>query len=89
MLFTGEGGTFALLQGLYPRDTSITFNRTLTSDSDVRAQQDKSERGETFLRRGKWFIYFWSFFGTSLTLGDGIFTPGTLDYNCYLSLLFT
>ncbi|KAF8321383.1 potassium transporter [Cantharellus anzutake] len=72
----GEGGTFALLQGLYPRDTISAFQRTLTSDSDAKGRApERIERGQSFLSRGKWLLYLWSFFGTSLTLGDGIFTP--------------
>ncbi|KAF8329370.1 potassium transporter [Cantharellus anzutake] len=72
----GEGGTFALLQGLYPRSPFVEFDRTLTSDSAVRARSDvENRRGLEFLKQGKWPLYFWSLFGTALTLGDGVLTP--------------
>src|SRR5258707_10488984 len=73
----GEGGTFALLQGLYPRPSFTEFDRTLTSDSALKpGSAIDRRRGRDFLTNGKWLLYFWSLFGTALTLGDGIFTPG-------------
>src|SRR5260221_10020014 len=73
----GEGGPFALLQGLYPRPSFTEFDRTLTSDSALKpGSAIDRRRGRDFLTNGKWLLYFWSLFGTALTLGDGIFTPG-------------
>lgn len=71
----GEGGTFALRQGLYPIPETEDDDRTLTSDSGVTKSWQHTSRGRDFLTRFKWPLYFWCFFGTSLTLSDGIFTP--------------
>ena len=76
MLHVGEGGTFALLQGLYPRSPFTDFDRTLTSESGLKLRSDRNGRGQLFLTSFKWLLYFWSLFGTSLTLSDGILTPG-------------
>ncbi|KAF9517117.1 hypothetical protein BS47DRAFT_1436128 [Hydnum rufescens UP504] len=71
----GEGGTFALCQGLYPRPEAEDDDRTLTSDSGITKSWRQTARGRHFLARFKWPLYFWSLFGTALTLSDGIFTP--------------
>jgi KUP system potassium uptake protein len=71
----GEGGVFALLQGLYPRPEAEEDDRTLTTDTDGEKGHDYA-RGRTFLRLARWPLTFWALFGTSLTLSDGVLTPG-------------
>ncbi|KAJ3576321.1 hypothetical protein NP233_g493 [Leucocoprinus birnbaumii] len=68
----GEGGTFALFQGLYPPKE---FEAAPTHDSlaaNRRVYQSKrSWRAPESLR---WVLLVWSLFGTSLTMADGILT---------------
>lgn len=71
----GEGGTFALLQGLFPKKDTDEEDRTLTYDSTRAKSSFDSVRGSRFLRTFKWPLTVWSLFGTALTLSDGIFTP--------------
>jgi KUP system potassium uptake protein len=76
-MHSGEGGTFALLQGLFPKRNTDEEDRTLTGDSSRGNTQYESDvRGRPFLDAAKWPLYMWSLFGTALTLSDGIFTPG-------------
>ncbi|KAF7795026.1 hypothetical protein EIP86_006170 [Pleurotus ostreatoroseus] len=81
----GEGGTFALFQGLYPPQKLITDDDSLlehekekdkddaetASDSDV----DNVSSRSTISPKFKIPLFVWCIFGTSLTLADGIFTP--------------
>ena len=64
-MHAGEGGTFALFQGLYPEDE--------TDDCD---DGSTVVRGRQWLDKVKWPLRIWSLFGTALTLSDGIFTSG-------------
>ncbi|KZT21026.1 potassium transporter [Neolentinus lepideus HHB14362 ss-1] len=69
----GEGGTFALFQGLYPRkEHDPEFERSLTKESIGRASRTSSAKISPRLR---WPVLIWCLLGTSLTLADGIFTP--------------
>lgn len=65
MCVAGEGGTFALFQGLYPRH-----------DADGCDEGPGVVRGRQWLDKVKWPLRIWSLFGTALTLSDGIFTSG-------------
>lgn len=71
----GEGGTFALLQGLFPKPDTDEEDRTLTADSVHAKSWHSSIRGQRWLAKFKWPLAIWSLFGTALTLSDGIFTP--------------
>lgn len=74
---SGEGGTFALLQGLFPKKDTDEEDRTLTGESwRGNSLYESDVRGRPFLDTAKWPLYMWSLFGTALTLSDGIFTPG-------------
>lgn len=64
---TGEGGTFALFQGLYPKNDIDGPNEDRTTQLHHRR----------WLSKIQWPLKIWSLFGTALTLSDGIFTPGT------------
>ncbi|KAJ7288009.1 potassium transporter [Mycena rebaudengoi] len=70
----GEGGSYALYQGLYPPDDSDgDLDRTLTGDS-FKVESHHSSN----LKLGERFrvpLLAWCLFGTSLTIADGIFTP--------------
>ncbi|KAG7095371.1 hypothetical protein E1B28_006129 [Marasmius oreades] len=55
----GEGGTFALYQGLYCSSRPKTRGISKTS----------------FMDRLRWPLLIWALFGTSLTIADGILTP--------------
>lgn len=68
----GEGGTFALFQGLYPED-----------GGDRCDEEPTVVRGRQWLDRVKWPLRIWSLFGTALTLSDGIFTTGE-THGCLL-----
>ncbi|KAK7685797.1 hypothetical protein QCA50_011143 [Cerrena zonata] len=69
----GEGGTFALFQGLFPQEEKdYDADRTLTGDS-YKAQ--KSPKNYKIASQLRWPLLIWSLFGTSLTLADGVFTP--------------
>ncbi|KAL0581213.1 hypothetical protein V5O48_000801 [Marasmius crinis-equi] len=59
----GEGGTFALYQGMFPR-----------SSSESESEND-NEGKKPFRERLRWPLLIWAIFGTSLTLADGVFTP--------------
>lgn len=88
-LCPGEGGTFALFQGLYPpEDKDFDADRTLTGDSYKLAPKSTNKLSPKFrwplllwVRRLQflWLAFsdavFQSLFGTSLTLADGVFTP--------------
>lgn len=75
---TGEGGTFALMQGLFPKHDTDEEDRTLTGDSTRIGSWHDGIRGRRFLDAARWPLVVWSLFGTALTLSDGIFTPGEL-----------
>ncbi|KAF8964236.1 potassium transporter [Flammula alnicola] len=69
----GEGGSFALYQGLYPRkELDFDADRTLTGDSNF-AQEPPKPR--TLKEKARWPLLLWCLFGTSLTMADGILTP--------------
>ncbi|KAH8825021.1 potassium transporter [Flagelloscypha sp. PMI_526] len=70
----GEGGSFALFQGLYPREeTDFDSDRTLTGDSYIKPTERPNKRKlrDSF----RWPLLLWCLFGTSLTMADGILTP--------------
>ncbi|KZO92922.1 potassium transporter [Calocera viscosa TUFC12733] len=69
----GEGGTFALFNGLFPKTQyNEDEERALTGDSGVRSAP--STIGG-ILRACKYPLMAWSLFGTALTMADGILTP--------------
>ncbi|PPQ80985.1 hypothetical protein CVT26_003495, partial [Gymnopilus dilepis] len=69
----GEGGSFALYQGLYPReDVDHDADRTLTGDYAGGQEPIKSR---TLKDRVRWPLLLWCLFGTALTMADGVFTP--------------
>ncbi|KAF9077481.1 potassium transporter [Rhodocollybia butyracea] len=69
----GEGGTFALYQGLYrPEDPDTDADRTLTGDSVQRSTWSTSPRVKKVLQTP---LLIWCLFGTALTMADGVFTP--------------
>ncbi|KIP04939.1 hypothetical protein PHLGIDRAFT_92762 [Phlebiopsis gigantea 11061_1 CR5-6] len=70
----GEGGTYALFQGLFPpKRNDLDDDRTLTGDS---FKKFGSESPSSQLSSKLWWpLLVMSLFGTSLTLADGIFTP--------------
>ncbi|KII86101.1 hypothetical protein PLICRDRAFT_44566 [Plicaturopsis crispa FD-325 SS-3] len=71
----GEGGTFALFQGLYPpEDIDFDCDRTLTGDSYNKTTAVKSDKYR-LTKTLRWPLLVWCLFGTSLTIADGIFTP--------------
>ncbi|THV03032.1 potassium transporter [Dendrothele bispora CBS 962.96] len=67
----GEGGSFALWQGIYPKDEKDDNDRTLTGDSLGKV----TTNGSRFKQAMRWPLLVWSLFGTALTLADGVFTP--------------
>nr|GAT52232.1 predicted protein [Mycena chlorophos] len=68
----GEGGPYALYQGLYPPpDYDSDLDRTLTGDSYMAASRKKSSISERF----RLPLLAWCLFGTSLTIADGALTP--------------
>ncbi|KAI0923360.1 hypothetical protein AcW1_006344 [Taiwanofungus camphoratus] len=68
----GEGGTFALFQGLYPpEDRDFDSERILTGDSKFSSKH----QGPKMSDKLRWPLLAWSLLGTSLTLSDGMFTP--------------
>ncbi|TCD67128.1 hypothetical protein EIP91_000468 [Steccherinum ochraceum] len=68
----GEGGTFALFQGLYPpEDKDFDADRTFTEDEYKSSPMSTSKTPS----RLRWPLLIWALFGTSLTIADGIFTP--------------
>ncbi|KAF5315194.1 hypothetical protein D9619_007278 [Psilocybe cf. subviscida] len=69
----GEGGSFALYQGLFPRrEVDHDADRTLTGDFDF---SKKEPRPTSFKEKVRWPLLLWCLFGTALTMADGIFTP--------------
>lgn len=69
----GEGGTFALFQGLFPpEETDYDADRNLTGDSH---RTEKPYNQSKLSMKLRWPLLVWALFGTSLTLADGIFTP--------------
>ncbi|KIK69708.1 hypothetical protein GYMLUDRAFT_34109 [Collybiopsis luxurians FD-317 M1] len=69
----GEGGSFALYQGLYPpegKDNDV--DRTLTGESFIKSTHSTSSRLKRAIRKP---LLVWSLFGTALTMADGVFTP--------------
>lgn len=66
----GEGGTFALFQGLFPKHEADVCDHNGCEYSNT--------RGRRWLDSMKWPLCIWSLFGTALTLSDGILTPGML-----------
>ncbi|THH28352.1 hypothetical protein EUX98_g5834 [Antrodiella citrinella] len=67
----GEGGTFALFQGLYPpEDKDFDADKTLTGDSCKPTPSRISLTSKI-----RWPLLIWALFGTSLTVADGVFTP--------------
>ncbi|KAJ7451614.1 potassium transporter [Mycena latifolia] len=68
----GEGGSYALYQGLFPPDDHDgNLDRTLTGDSYKVA----SRKGSTISERFRLPLLAWCLFGTALTIADGVFTP--------------
>ncbi|KDR82452.1 hypothetical protein GALMADRAFT_237778 [Galerina marginata CBS 339.88] len=68
----GEGGSFALYQGLYPReDIDFDADRTLTGESLGKGPS----KPRTLKEKSRWPLLLWCLFGTALTMADGIFTP--------------
>ncbi|KAJ7700275.1 potassium transporter [Mycena metata] len=68
----GEGGSYALYQGLYPpEDYDGSLDRTLTGDSYKVA----SHKPTTISERFRLPLLAWCLFGTALTIADGMFTP--------------
>ncbi|KAH8091688.1 potassium transporter [Cristinia sonorae] len=69
----GEGGTFALFQGLYPPEhKNLEEDRVLTGDDSKKAEFESTSKMSP---RFRWPLLLWALFGTSLTLADGVFTP--------------
>ncbi|KIP07228.1 hypothetical protein PHLGIDRAFT_118284 [Phlebiopsis gigantea 11061_1 CR5-6] len=76
----GEGGTFALFQGLYPPEQEYS-----DADSLIGSSSDEKESiadaevhnvpRSTISPKYRWPLFVWCIFGTALTLADGIFTP--------------
>ncbi|KAF5347446.1 hypothetical protein D9756_011104 [Leucocoprinus leucothites] len=70
--YEGEGGSFALFQGLYP---PRAFEAAPTRDSVAASQggehQMNKRRAPEKLR---WVFLIWSLFGTSLAMADGVLT---------------
>ncbi|KAL4246799.1 Potassium transporter [Abortiporus biennis] len=68
----GEGGSFALFQGLFPPEhKDFDSDRILTGDSSLKNPSLTAKLPE----RWRWPLLLWALFGTSLTLADGVFTP--------------
>lgn len=70
----GEGGSFALFQGLYPpaRD-DVDSDRVLSGES-THIAKTKSSSGH-LSDRFRWPLLAWCLFATGLTMADGILTP--------------
>ncbi|KAH9014764.1 potassium transporter [Lactarius pseudohatsudake] len=64
----GEGGPFALYQGIYP---PTFFESTPTHDSMMAGRKDRDIKPPKSLR---WPMLIWALFGTSLTMADGVLT---------------
>ncbi|KAJ7689182.1 potassium transporter [Mycena rosella] len=68
----GEGGSYALYQGLFPPDDHDgDLDRTLTGDSYKQASHKRS----TISERLRLPLLSWCLLGTALTIADGVFTP--------------
>ncbi|KZT56800.1 potassium transporter [Calocera cornea HHB12733] len=69
----GEGGTFALFNGIFPKKQyDEDEERALTGDSGVRSTP--SSYGAV-VRAFRVPLQAWAMFGTALTMADGILTP--------------
>ncbi|KAF9481220.1 potassium transporter [Pholiota conissans] len=69
----GEGGSFALYQGLYPRkELDMDADRTLTGESNFTNELPKKR---TIKDKARWPLLIWCLLGTALTMADGVFTP--------------
>ncbi|KAF9052418.1 potassium transporter [Hymenopellis radicata] len=72
----GEGGSFALFQGLYPpRSRDLGAERSLTGDSGSTLTRFPLPKASSLKERMRWPLLIWCLFGTSLTMADAIFTP--------------
>ncbi|KAI0782842.1 potassium transporter [Abortiporus biennis] len=75
----GEGGTFALYQGLFPPkmefDNDHRDSLTLEKIQAKHGSERSAKVPPTISEKARWPLFFWCIFGTSLTLADGIFTP--------------
>ncbi|KAF5319910.1 hypothetical protein D9611_011090 [Ephemerocybe angulata] len=74
----GEGGSFALFQGLYPAaEKDFEADRTLTGDSfgRLKLHRQTHEGSRSFKDRIRFPLLLWSLFGTALTMADGVLTP--------------
>ncbi|GLB38222.1 putative K+ potassium transporter [Lyophyllum shimeji] len=73
----GEGGSFALYQGLFPPVAKdCDADRTLTGDS-TSLDETLAERsgGRRITHKVRWPMLIWCLMGTALTMADGVFTP--------------
>lgn len=86
---SGEGGTFALMQGLFPKHNDDEDDRALTRDSTRAGTFQDGIKGRRFLTTARWPLVIWSLFGTALTLSDGIFTPGMPHHTPSSYILFS
>ncbi|KAG7440895.1 potassium transporter [Guyanagaster necrorhizus] len=73
----GEGGSFALYQGLYPpKEKDYDADRTLTGDYGRELMRmSPSPVKATMKEKLRWPLLLWCLFGTALTMADGMFTP--------------
>ncbi|EIN06328.1 potassium transporter [Punctularia strigosozonata HHB-11173 SS5] len=72
----GEGGTFALYQGLFPRaKEDPDSDRVLTGGSTDPTAKSEWSSIPRLSKHLKWPLLIWCLFGTSLTMADGILTP--------------
>ncbi|KAF8476540.1 potassium transporter [Russula ochroleuca] len=65
----GEGGTFALYQGIYPPKV---FEKSPTHESLMAGR--RSRQNPKPPKSLRWPILIWALFGTSLTMADGVLT---------------
>ncbi|KAF9468639.1 potassium transporter [Collybia nuda] len=71
----GEGGPFALFQGLFPpEDKDFDADRTLTGES-LGGGVPHPPRGRHLKEKYRWPLLIWCLLGTALTMADGVFTP--------------
>ncbi|KAG6860099.1 hypothetical protein C0995_015732 [Termitomyces sp. Mi166 len=71
----GEGGNFALYQGLFPpADKDYNADRTLTGDDLIETSSEESGKPR-ISKIFRWPLLVWCLFGTALTMSDGVFTP--------------
>ncbi|KIY71241.1 potassium transporter [Cylindrobasidium torrendii FP15055 ss-10] len=72
----GEGGLFALFQGLYAGDhIDAESGRTLTGDYGKELRRFDTPKKPPFKQRMRWPLLVWCLFGTSLMVGDSVFLP--------------